>query len=185
MEGSGSRGHDPAGSRAGKRTIVAVSALALALTFGVAPVIGDGLNREATPNPVLVVHTVPATEAQGASAIAGVAGKKKVKKMIKTRKVTVTSRITDAEEPIISKPKEGTFVGIKCPGNSIAISGGVVTSYINLLVSSSAPNQPLTGKYTPRTWWLTVTNANIDGKDSSLPWRGIVNCMTPVKLQKG
>ena len=169
-----------------RRVGAGVAALAVGLTIGVAPVIGDGLNRQAEPNGTVIVKTVPATEAQVAasgvgSASATTAASRKLKS--KEKPVYIESRITDSAAPIFTEEGRGTFVGIKCPSGSIAISGGVLTSFINLLISSSAPNNPITGKYTPRMWWLTVTNANIDGEGGTLAWRGLVNCISPVKLR--
>lgn len=169
-------GRDRKSRRAG-----AVAAVALAvLFFGVAPVIGDGLNQTATPNRPVVPGTVAATSAQvAASRMAGSAGAAAKPKL---RRLTFESRVTD--EPIVTEENKGSYVGVKCPKGSKAISGGVLNRYINLVVSSSAPNNPISGKYTPRTWWLTVTNANVDGQGGSLPWHGIVNCLKPVRLQK-
>ncbi len=96
--------------------------------------------------------------------------------------MSLQSRVTD--EPVVTEENRGSYVGVSCPKGSKAISGGVLNKYINLLVSSSAPNHPISGKYTPRTWWLTVTNANVDGQGGSLPWRGMVNCLKPVRLNR-
>ena len=161
------------------------------LLFAVAPVIGDGLNSEPDPAPTVIAETHPATSAQvaGARGLAPTGAtasttKKKSKKRRKVRtvlrRVTITSRITDQE--ILTEEGKGTYVGIKCPPGSKAISGGVLSRYINLLVSSSAPNHPLTKKYTPNTWWLTVVNVNVDGNGGTLPWQGVVNCLSPAKL---
>ena len=99
------------------------------------------------------------------------------------RWVTVSSRITAQE--ILTEEGKGTFVGIKCPNGAKAISGGVLSRYINLLVSSSAPNHPITRRYTPRIWWLTGTNVNVDGNGGTLPWQGVVNCLSPARLGGG
>lgn len=159
---------------------------AAALLFGVAPVVGDGLNRVATPSSPEAPATRVATSAQesaagpllnrdAVSATAAAANKK-------SKRVSLESRVTD--EPIVTEENRGSYVGVKCPKSSKAISGGVLNKYINLLISSSAPNHPISGKYTPHTWWLTVTNANVDGQGGSLPWRGVVNCLKPVTLKK-
>jgi len=173
----------------------AVSVLAAALTFGVAPVIGDGLNQKPLPNspgtpPTVAASVNQASAAQVAGAriagatntTAGVAAKKNTRKKPVVRRVLLKSRIT--EEPVVTEENKGTFVGVKCPKGYKAISGGVLSGFINLLVSSSSPNNPLSGKYTPRTWWLTVTNANVDGQGGSLAWRGVVNCLSPVTVRK-
>jgi hypothetical protein len=157
----------------------AISLLAAGLTFGVAPVIGDGLNQQPLPasplTPPTVVSTVAQTSASGATTSAGPSKKG-------TRRIVLRSRIT--EVPVVTEEGKGTFVGVKCPKSYKALSGGVISGYINLLISSSSPNNPLSGKYTPRTWWLTVTNANIDGQGGSLSWRGVVNCIAPVSVRK-
>ncbi|MGB0120909.1 MAG: hypothetical protein WBP55_08165 [Solirubrobacterales bacterium] len=175
------------GRRRYQRLGLVAAVLTIGLTVGVAPVIGDGTNRKATPNETILPATVPATHAQVASNGAGLSqavtsGNKK-KKKAKVKRVFVESRITDSATPIETDEGRGTYVGIKCPGGSVAISGGVLTSYINLLISSSAPNHPITGKYTPRIWWLTVSNSNIDGEGGTQTWRGMVNCMAPVKIR--
>lgn len=168
-----------------KRAAVAGVVTAV-LALGVAaPVIGDGLNEHPSPAAELIASTSPATSAQVASARglapASVSAKKKRKKKRTVfRQVTMNSRITD--QAIVTEEGKGTYVGIKCPAGSKAISGGVLSQYINLLVSSSAPNHPLTGKFTPNVWWLTVTNVNVDGQGGSLSWHGVVNCLTPVRL---
>ena len=181
---------DSAARRKGRAALIG-AAVAGACLFLVAPVVGDGLNSHPAPAPQIIAATHPATSLQvagarglaDASASAGRAGKKKKKKpkpRTVVRRVTISSRITDQE--ILTEEGKGTFVGIKCPTGSKAISGGVLSKYINLLVSSSAPNQPLTRKYTPNIWWLTVVNVNVDGNGGTLPWQGVVNCLTPVRL---
>lgn len=158
-----------------------------AFLFLVAPVVGDGLNSSPAPAPNVVAATHPATSAQisGVKGIATVSARKKKSSRKSNskpvlRRIAIHSRITDEE--ILTEEGKGTFIGIKCPAGSKAISGGVLSKYINLLVSSSAPNHPLTRKYTPNTWWLTVTNVNVDGNGGTLPWRGVVNCLSPVRL---
>ena len=168
--------------RAAAATVLATAGLWLA----VAPVVGDGLNRVAAPNSPVLVATRAASSTQVAGggqqfdraslAAAQTAGNGKA------GKVSLESRVTD--QPIVTEENKGSFVGVKCPKGSKAISGGILNKYINLLVSSSAPNHPISGKYTPRTWWLTVTNANIDGQGGSLSWRGVVNCLAPVSIRK-
>ena len=191
------RGQGEPGRRRSRVAIGAVVAVALCL-FAVRPVIGDMMNSEPDPAPVVIAATHPATSVQvagasglaGTEAITGASGSAKKKsrqktKVIRTvyRRVTIKSRITNQE--ILTEEGKGTFVGIKCPSGWKAISGGVLSKYINLLVSSSAPNHPLTRKYTPNIWWLTVVNVNVDGNGGTLPWQGVVNCMAPVKLGSG
>ena len=74
-------------------------------------------------------------------------------------------------------------MGLTCPRGYTAISGGAVTGFINLLVSHSAPIKP-TGRqrYTPRTWWVAVTNVPIDtDAEDPLPWHPVVNCVNRVR----
>lgn len=179
---------DSSGFRAGRIGAIG-AAIATFFLLAVAPVVGDGLNRSADPAPRVIATTVPATSAQiaGASGLATVSAKAKEKRKRQKgrpflRQVTLSSRITDQE--ILTEEGKGTFVGIRCPAGSRAISGGVLTRYINLLVSSSSPNHPLTRKYTPNTWWLTVTNVNVDGNGGTLPWQGVVNCVSPARIVK-
>jgi hypothetical protein len=149
-----------------------VAVLAAGLAIGVAPVVGDGLNQQPLPasplNPPTVLATVPQAGAEVRAAISA------------RPQMTLRSRIT--KDPVVTEAGKGTFAGITCPKGYKAISGGVISGYINLLISSSSPNNPLSGQYTPRTWWLTVTNADVDGQGGSLAWRGVVNCLAPVAL---
>lgn len=186
MDDLGRRVQRTGGARARRLGVVA-AVVAVGLAIGVAPVIGEGTNQQAEPNTTVIAATVPATQAQVAASGAGVnqaiASARKKNKAGGVRPVYIESRITDSAQPIITEEGRGTYVGIKCPGGAVAISGGVLTSFINLLISSSAPNHPISGKYTPRIWWLTVTNSNIDGQGGSLAWRGLVNCISPVKIR--
>jgi hypothetical protein len=178
---------DSAARRKGRAAFVG-AAIAGVCLFLVAPVIGDGLNSQPAPAPQVIAATHPATSLQvagarglaDASASAAKKKRKKAKPRTVVRRVTISSRITDQE--ILTEEGKGTFIGIKCPTGSKAISGGVLSKYINLLVSSSAPNHPLTKKYTPNIWWLTVVNVNVDGNGGTLPWQGVVNCMAPIRL---
>ena len=121
----------------------------------------------------------PATPAEAAAAqLKGPAakargGKLKVKAWISRR-------------PIQTGPGSSNFVGLECP-NGTAISGGALTGFTNLVISQSAPMYPGEppppfGKYTPRTWWVAVTNGDFDGSNETLPWTAIVNCLMPVKV---
>lgn len=174
-----------------RKAIFVVGGIATGLfLFVVAPVVGDGLNSSPEPAFEVIAATHPATSVQsaGAQGLAAVAGNASAsangsKRKPALRRVTVSSRITNQE--ILTEEGKGTFVGIKCPAGSRAISGGVLSKYINLLVSSSAPNHPLTRKYTPNTWWLTVTNVNVDGNGGTLPWQGVVNCLSPARIGSG
>jgi hypothetical protein len=188
---AGQRGRQNDGPRRRRlRLAAAGSILAAGLVFGVAPVVGDGLNQAplpaSPPAPATVVASVPQSGAAGQAATGALAsgaaasGNRAVASA--GGRMVLRSRIT--KEPVVTEEGKGTFAGISCPKGYKAISGGVISGYINLVISSSSPNHPLSGKYTPRTWWLTVTNANVDGQGGSLSWRGVVNCLAPVVLGK-
>jgi len=172
------------------RLAAAVAILAAGLSFGVAPVVGDGLNQKPLPasplNPATVIASVPQSTVAGqipiGAAVSGAPASGSRAGVSANRQTILKSRIT--EDPLVTEEGKGTFAGISCPKGYKAISGGVISGFINLLISSSSPNNPLSGRYTPRTWWLTVTNANIDGQGGSLSWRGVVNCLAPVTLGK-
>lgn len=169
----------------GRFGVIAVL-VALGLVFGVAPTVGDGLNRQAAVAPGPAVGTVAATDAQATASNMTTGGTaiSATRKKSKLKPVSIESRITDSEKPILTEEGKGNYVRLVCPGGAVAVSGGMLTSFINLVMSSSGPNNPISGKYTPRTWWVTVSNANIDGQGGTLAWRGVVNCMSPVKLKK-
>jgi hypothetical protein len=193
MNGLGRRVQGSAGSRA-RRLGVIFAVLTAGLTFGVAPVVGDGMN--ASPVEVVDVPTVRATQAQvaasnmaltqAANAAVNRARKKNKKRKRRPglRKVTIESRITNADSPIVTPEGKGTFVAITCPKGSLAISGGMVTTSINLLMSSSSNNSPVDYRYSPRKWYVAVTNVNVDGRGGALSWRGVVNCLSPAKLKR-
>lgn len=184
--------------------VVAGGVAGAAVVLFAAPVIGGGVDRGPTPagklNGAGVMATVPATSAQvagtaipavppGASTPASglvnpakTAAKKVVRKKVVIRRVSLQSRITT--NSITTGENEGTFVGIRCPAGSKAVSGGALSGYINLMISSSSPNHPVTGEYTPRKWWVSVSNVNLGGDGGPLSWRGVVNCLSPVKLAK-
>ena len=190
MDDLGRRDQGSAGRRF-KRLGIIAAVVTVGLTFGVAPVIGDGMN--ASPTEVKNVPTVLATKAQvaasnvpltGAAASAVNKAKKKSKKRKPgIRNVVVESRITDSASPIVTPEGEGSFVEISCPKGALAISGGIVTNSINLLMSSSSNNSPEDFRYSPRKWYVAVSNVNVDGRGGALSWRGIVNCLSPAKLK--
>jgi hypothetical protein len=175
-------------SRRRLRLALGAMVLVAGLSFGVAPVIGDGLNQKPSPatpvRPATVVASLPQSGVTGLppAAVTGQAASPGRALTSARRQTVLKSRIT--KESLVTEEGKGTFAGISCPAGYKAISGGVISGYINLLISSSSPNNPLSGKYTPRTWWLTVTNANIDGQGGSLSWRGVVNCLSPLALGK-
>lgn len=190
MDDLGRRDQGSAG-RGFKRLGIILAALTVGMTVGVAPVLGDGMN--ASPVEVKNVPTVLATQAQVAAsnlpmsgnAGAAVSKTKKKKKKAKPgiRHVVVESRITDSAAPIVTPEGQGSFVEIACPKGSLAVSGGIVTNSINLLMSSSSNNSPEDFRYSPRKWYVAVTNVNVDGRGGALSWRGIVNCVSPAKLK--
>lgn len=189
MDDLGRRDQGSAGRRF-KRLGIIAAVTTVGLTFGVAPVIGDGMND--APTEVKNVPTVLATKAQvaasnvplsGAASSAVNRGKKRKRWRAGIRKVVVESRITDSAAPIVTPEGKGSFVEISCPKGSLAISGGIVANSINLLMSSSSNNSPEDFRYSPRKWYVAVTNVNVDGQGGALSWRGIVNCLSPAKLK--
>ena len=188
MQGAGREEVGPEGRRL--KALGAVLALVtLGLVFGVAPTVGDGLNRTGghrAPPRTSGPYRQPRPRSQPSGVASNGAAISAVKKQqkTKTRPITIQSRITDSETPIMTEVGRGTYVRLVCPDGAVAVSGGMLTQFINLVISSSGPNNPISGAYTPRTWWITVVNADIDGQGKTLGWRGVVNCMSPVKLKK-
>ncbi|MBK8294337.1 MAG: hypothetical protein IPK93_06020 [Solirubrobacterales bacterium] len=191
MEGAGREEQGTDHRKLRRRFGVVAGLLALGLVVGVAPTVGDGLPQQPDLARAPNVDTVPATKAQVAagniavnSAAISASKKKSKKKRRKVKPITFQSRITDSESPILTEHGKGTYVKLACPHGAAAVSGGVLTKYVNLVISASSPNNPINGAYTPRTWWVTVVNADFDGQGGSLGWRGIVNCLSPVKFKK-
>jgi hypothetical protein len=138
---------------------------------------GSGADRP-TPgaNPVKVPSR-PAT--QGEAAAAGLSG---VVAKARSRRQTVKTRISS--RAVMTRKNRGDFIGLTCPRRYVALSGGAVTGFINLVISHSAPIKP-TGRqrYTPRTWWVAVTNIPVDaGAEDPLPWRPVVNCVNRLRV---
>jgi hypothetical protein len=165
-------------ARPSRRSLIAGTVLvALGVLVGylaAAGATGSGAARpEAGATPVKVASR-PAT--QGEVAAAGVS------KITLLRGQTVKTRISS--HAIMTNKNSGDFVGLTCPKGYTAISGGAVTGFINLLVSHSAPIKP-TGRqrYTPRTWWVAVTNDPIDTHaEDPLPWHPVVNCVNHIRI---
>jgi hypothetical protein len=137
---------------------------------------GSGAARPQVGATPVKVASRPAT--QGEVAAAGLIA---TKRSLLGRQ-TVKTRISS--HAIMTDKNSGDFVGLTCPKGYTAISGGAVTGFINLLVSHSAPIKP-TGRqrYTPRTWWVAVTNVPIDTKaENPLPWHPVVNCVNHIRL---
>jgi hypothetical protein len=82
---------------------------------------------------------------------------------------------------IMTDSGTGNFAGLTCPKGYVAISGGAQTGFTNLLISQSAPIKPDNGRFTPRTWWVAVTNFSVDGNHEKLPWFPLVNCLNKVR----
>ncbi len=191
MSKSGSRFRSFFG-RTRNRALVVCGVVASGTALVVAPVIAESLSEGPQPPRGLefggVMKTVPATAAQaagsslpvvpGATVSARKTRAKKQKKKPWQRKLRYSSRITS--DPITSGVNEGTYVGIRCPAGMKAISGGVLSGAINVWISSSAPNNPKTNKYTPGIWWVSATNSNIDGTNNPVSWYGVVNCLGPL-----
>jgi hypothetical protein len=135
---------------------------------------GSGATRPATGATPVKVASRPAM--QGEVAAAGLS------KVALLRGQTVKTRISS--HAIMTNKNSGDFVGLTCPRGYTAISGGAVTGFINLLISHSAPIKP-TGRqrYTPRTWWVAVTNDPIDpDAEDPLPWHPVVNCVNHLRV---
>jgi hypothetical protein len=137
---------------------------------------GSGAERsQAAADPVRVASR-PATPSEAAGAA------KVTPKLGLGLKVTLKTRIS--RHAILTNKNTGDFVGLTCPRSYTAVSGGAVTGFINLLISHSAPIKP-TGRqrYTPRTWWVAVTNVPIDpDAEDPLPWHPVVNCVNKFKI---
>jgi hypothetical protein len=157
--------------------VVLVAAGALAGYLAAAGATGSGAARpQAGMTPVRVASR-PATPGEVAAAGLANAGKRSL-----LGRQTVKTRISS--HAITTNKNSGDFVGLTCPRGYVAISGGAVTGFINLLISHSAPIKP-TGRqrYTPRTWWVAVTNDPIDhDAEDPLPWHPVVNCVNHVKV---
>jgi hypothetical protein len=111
----------------------------------------------------------------GEAAAAGLA------KAASRRGQTVKTRIS--RHAIRTKSGEGSFVGLTCPRGYVALSGGVLSGFNDLLISHSAPLSP-TGRhrYTPRTWWVAVTNVSDNTSQAPLPWYPVVNCVNRIRV---
>ena len=157
--------------------VVLVSAGVLAGYLAASGATGSGAARpQAGATPVKVASR-PATPGEVAAA-----GQANVGKRSLLSHHTVKTRISS--HAIMTNKNSGDFVGLTCPIGYTAVSGGAVTGFINLLVSHSAPIKP-TGRqrYTPRTWWVAVTNVPIDTHaEDPLPWHPVVNCVNHIRI---
>jgi hypothetical protein len=102
----------------------------------------------------------------------------------RSRQQTVKTRISS--HAVRTDPESGDFIGLTCPRGYTALSGGAVTGFTDLLISHSAPLKPTGGhRYTPRTWWVAVTNIPVDGSHGNrLPWYPVVNCVNRLRVGK-
>ena len=156
---------------------VLVMAGALIGYLAAAGATGSGAVRPVPAADPVIVPSRPATQSEASAAgLTPLSGK------ITLRRQLVKTRIS--RNPIMTRKNQGSFTGLTCPRGYVAMSGGAVTGFINLLISHSAPIKP-TGRqrYTPRTWWVAVTNVPIDqGAADPLPWHPVVNCVNRVKV---
>ena len=124
------------------------------------------------------VASRPAT--QGEAAQAGL-----VQGLLKSssRRQTVKTRISS--HAVRTDSESGDFIGLTCPRGYTALSGGAVTGFTDLVISHSSPLKPTGGhRYTPRTWWVAVTNIPVDGNKQRLPWYPVVNCVNQLRVGK-
>jgi hypothetical protein len=156
--------------------VVLVVAGALLGYLAAAGATGSGSARPETGAAPVKVDSRPATRSEAAAAeVAKVSGKLGLRTRLKTR---------ISSHAIMTNENSGDFVGLTCPRGYTALSGGAVTGFINLLISHSAPIKP-TGRqrYTPRTWWVAVTNVPVDrNAEDPLPWHPVVNCVNRLKV---
>jgi hypothetical protein len=156
--------------------VILVAGGALVGYLAAAGATGSGAVRPLPGAHPVIVPSRPATQGEAAAAgLAKVSGKLGLRQVVKTR---------ISRNPIMTHKNQGSFTGLTCPHGFTAISGGAVTGFINLLISHSAPIKP-TGRqrYTPRTWWVAVTNVPTDaGAADPLPWHPIVNCVNRIRI---
>jgi hypothetical protein len=158
-------------------TLALVAAGCLAGYLAATGISGPGAPRPAAGATPVKVASRPASEGEAAAGgLANLAAKSRL------RSLTVKTRISS--RAIRTGPGSGDFVGLTCPRGYTALSGGAVTGFIKLLISHSAPIKP-TGRqrYTPRTWWVAVTNVSLDlPTEDPLPWHPVVNCVNHVRV---
>jgi len=158
--------------------VVLASGGALIGYLAAAGATGSGAARPVPGAHPVIVPSRPATQSEAAAAgLAQVNGKIGLR-----LRQTVKTRIS--RNPIMTHKNQGSFTGLTCPRGYTALSGGAVTGFINLLVSHSAPIKP-TGRqrYTPRTWWVAVTNVPTDAHaEDPLPWHPVVNCVNRIRV---
>jgi hypothetical protein len=155
--------------------LVLVAAGALLGYLAASGATGSGAARpEAAASPVKVALR-PATGSETAAS----SSKLLTKGLL--RRQTVKTRVS--RHAIMTGPGKGAFVGLTCPRGYVALSGGAVTGFNDLLISHSAPVKP-TGRqrYTPRTWWVAVTNIQSNNGADPLPWHPLVNCVNKIRV---
>ncbi len=157
--------------------VVVLAGGALGGYLAAAGATGSGAARPQPGAKPVKVASRPAI--QGEAAAADLA---KLAPKARSRRQVVKTRISS--RAIMTRKNHGDFIGLTCPRGFTALSGGAVTGFINLLISHSAPIKP-TGRqrYTPRTWWVAVTNVPIDaGAEDPLPWHPVVNCVNRIRV---
>jgi hypothetical protein len=161
--------------------IVGAALLAGGVALGVLASGGTADPAAERPRPAnpTVVDTRAATRAEVAAAKLSANGAKRAPGGKQTLRPLISRR------PIRTTPGDGDFVGLKCPQGFVAISGGALTGFINLVISQSTPIHPETGRYTPRTWWVAVTNFEPPPPEGeALEWTPLVNCLNKIKVMR-
>jgi hypothetical protein len=156
--------------------------LALALVSGgvlLGYLAAGGLAGPSAVRPVPAAEPVQVASRAASTGEAAAAGLAKATS--RTRRQTLKTRIS--RHAIRTKSGEGSFVGLTCPRRYVALSGGVLSGFNDLLISHSAPLSP-TGRhrYTPRTWWVAVTNVSENMSQAALPWYPVVNCVNRIRV---
>ena len=162
------------------RRSLGVAAFAVAIVIG-AVAVAQGLGGP-TPQRQLEAHGVErhpqsASPAQARSADAA-AARVYARGKGKSSRPRLRSFVSDR---IRTAPGSGTFVGVKCPRRYVAVSGGAINNFSSLTISSSAPNNPQTGRYTKGTWYVAMVNDDIDGAGLAAEWVAVVNCLSKVR----
>lgn len=156
--------------------LVLLASGALLGYFAAAGATGSGADR---PEPAASPVRVASRPAAGG----GAAAAKSAELLAKGRSRGLTVKTRVSRNVIMTEPNKGSFIGLTCPQGYMALSGGAVAGFNDLLVSHSAPIKP-TGRqrYTPRTWWVAITYIPVDGSSSPLPWRPVVNCVNRIRV---
>ncbi len=142
-------------------------------------VAASGATGSGAPRPQAAASPVKVPSRPATGSEAAVASEVQAKGLLGRQ--TVKTRVS--RHAILTGPGKGAFVGLTCPHDYVALSGGAVTGFNDLLISHSAPVKP-TGRqrYTPRTWWVAVTNIQTNGGADPLPWHPLVNCVNRIRV---